>query len=163
MQMDSSFSKLKPAERQSLLAAGSSRTYRPGEIILRQGGGREETIYVIARGAVRIERELRVRASYRLDAYGRPVRETPSGSVMERTRLVLQRLAKGSIFGEMSFLIQATGTTDVVAEEEAEIIHIPRGAVKQMIDTTPGFAGRFYHSLAVTLTRRIRQTNKLVV
>ena len=163
MQMDSSFSKLKPAERQALLATGTHRTYRPGEIILRQGGGRDETIYVVARGAVRIERELRVRASYRMDADGRPVREIPTGPTKERTRLVLQRLAKGSIFGEMSFLIQATGTTDVVAEEESDIIHIPQSVVERMMSSTQGFAGRFYHSLAVTLTRRIRQTNKLVV
>jgi len=163
MQMDSSFSKLKPAERQALLAAGASRAYRPGEVILRQGGGRDETIYVIARGAVRIERELRVRASYRLDADGRPIREVPTDATKERTRLVLQRLAKGSIFGEMSFLIQATGTTDVVAEEQSEIIHISQSAVERMMAGTPGFAGRFYHSLAVTLSRRIRQTNKLVV
>lgn len=163
MQMDSSFSKLKAAERQALVAAGVSHSYRTGDIILRQGDSRDETIYVITRGAIRIERELRVRASYRLDANGRPIREIPSEPSKEHTRLVLQRLGKGTIFGEMSFLVQATGTTDVVAEEPSDIVHIPQAAVQKLMAETPGFAGRFYHSLAVTLTRRIRQTNKLVV
>ncbi len=163
MQTDGSFSKLKPTERQALIACGASHTYLPGETTLRQGENRDEVIYVIARGSVRIERELRIRASYRLNEKGQPIREIPHDPGKERTRLVLQRLEKGSIFGEMSFLIQAIGTTDVVAEEPSDIVHIPQDAVERMMAETPGFAGRFYHSLAVTLTRRIRQTNKLVV
>ena len=161
--MDGSFSKLKPAERNALLAAGQRHHYAAGDIVLEQGAKRDETIYVVAEGAVRIERQLRVRAAYRLDDKGNPVRASDPDGKPERTRLVLQRLGKGSIFGEMSFLVTAVGTTEIVAEEDSEIIHIARNAVRDLMDSDTAFAGRFYHSLAVTLTRRIRQTNKLVV
>lgn len=163
MEMDGSFSKLKAAERDALLAAGERRRYAVGEAVLRQGGERAEMIYVVAEGALRIERQLRVRASYRMDASGNPLRTTGEGEAQERTRLVLQRLGRGSIFGEMSFLVAAQGTTDIIAEEDSEVVHIPRAAVQALMDEDVTFAGRFYHSLAVTLTRRIRQTNKLVI
>lgn len=164
MEMDGSFSKLTADEREALLGAGERQNYAKGDLVLGQGGDREETIYVVSEGAVRIERQLRVRASYRLDEQGRPVRSQPDDDDDDRpTRIVLQHLGKGSIFGEMSFLVMAKGTTDIVADEDSEIIHIPRSAVSRLMDQDAGFTGRFYHSLAVTLTRRIRQTNKLVV
>jgi CRP-like cAMP-binding protein len=162
MEMEGSFSKLKPAERDALLAAGEHRHFATGDTVLDQGGEREEAVYVVADGVLRIERQLRVRAAYRLDDKGSPVRAATSGQDAKPTRLVLQRLTKGSIFGEMSFLAASAGTTEIVAEKDSDVIYISRAAVQKIMDTDVGFAGRFYHSLTVTLTRRIRQTNKLV-
>ena len=163
MEMDGSFSKLTPGERKALLAAGAPNSYGVGQPILTQGGTRERTMFVVTRGGVRIERELRVRASYRMQQGSKRVERHRDPNDADRTHLVLQRLGPGEIFGEMSFLVQATATTRVVAEEDSEVVHIGPDVVQRMMAADPTFAGRFYHSLAVTLTHRIRQTNKLVV
>ena len=163
MEINGSLSKLLAVERASLIAAGKRLTFKAGAVILEQGGEREEAIYVVEGGLVRIERQLRLRASYRLSETENRVERRRDLADDEPTQLVIARLGPGSIFGEMSFLVRSPGNTSIVAEADSGIVFVDRPGVDRLMNADPDFAGRFYHSLAVTLTRRIRATNKLVV
>ena len=67
---------------------------------------------------------------------------------------------EGELFGEMSFLEEAGASASVVADDEVEVDVIPGEHVRRLLDSLPGFAARFYHSLAVTLSERLRRTSR---
>ena len=74
----------------------------------------------------------------------------------------IARLANGSVFGEMSFLDKAGASASVVADGSVGVIHIKNEDIDELIEGDPAFGSRFYHSLAITLSRRLRATNRIV-
>ena len=77
-------------------------------------------------------------------------------------RVPLARLGPGEIFGEMSFVENETASASVIAHGDVEIEMIDRANVDSLLGSMPSFAARFYHSLALILSRRVRQTNTVV-
>jgi len=147
---DQGLSRLSAAERDALLEAAEHKTFRRGEAILSEGR-RNDSIYVVAEGTVRIERTVGVVAQY----------GTVGARPGPRHRTVqIAHLGRGSIFGEMSFLEDAGASANVIANEGVGAFRISLDVIEQFCQWDPSFAGRLYQSLAMTLANRLRATNR---
>jgi CRP-like cAMP-binding protein len=71
-------------------------------------------------------------------------------------------LQPGEIFGEMSFLEEVGASATIVAEEDVEVNFLDKNDIQSLLNSVPGLATRFYHSLAVDLSSRLRQTSALI-
>jgi CRP-like cAMP-binding protein len=71
----------------------------------------------------------------------------------------LARLSSGALFGEMSYLEKSVASANVFTEVAAEVLKVDRNVMRQLLDLPDGFGERFYHSLAVTVSHRLRATN----
>jgi len=134
---DDVFSKLEADDWQQIFSRGEIGVYHDGEAILSQGTS-NDSIYFVKIGQVRIERDI-------------------NGDKLE-----LAALKAGSVFGEMSLLENATASASVVADGETEIVRLDGVMLEQIIQSDPSIGLRFYHSLATSLSRRLRATNKTV-
>lgn len=153
MAFDATFMKLSLTERQALLDSGVRLRVKPGDVILRQGA-RLNGIYVVLDGEVRVEHGIPVVRQAAVQ--GRDtVKEIPGRLSVEVTRL-----GRGAIFGEMSFVDDAATSATVTAVGEVEAVFIDGGTVRAKLDDDPSFAARFYHSLAIVLSGRLREANK---
>jgi CRP-like cAMP-binding protein len=63
----------------------------------------------------------------------------------------------GEICGEMSFLEEGVASADVVAEEAVEAFHLDHSTVQRLFELFPHLGSRFYRSLAINLSRRLRE------
>jgi len=156
MAFNSTFRKLSLPERQSLLDAGERLMFKPGDVIVHQGE-RLNGIYVVFRGEVRIEHGIQVvRQTVIKRKDGRDsVKEIPGRLSVEVTRL-----GRGAIFGEMSFVDDSPTSASVCAAGEVEVVFIDGGKVRSKLDEDMAFAARFYHSLAIVLSGRLREANR---
>jgi CRP-like cAMP-binding protein len=73
----------------------------------------------------------------------------------------LARLGPGSVFGEMSMLDDAPVSAAVIADGMVDVIRIERAELEQAL-ADDRLGKRFYRSLAETLAKRLRATNKNV-
>ena len=133
-------SKLSAQDWGNLVAQAETRKYHHNEVLLAQGfvgAG----LFMIAAGEVRVERS------------------------SHATTAQLARLGPGAVIGEISFLDRsdAGASASVIADGEVEALNVDRAKLNALIHTDPGFAVRFYHSLAMMLSRRLRATNELIV
>ena len=74
-----------------------------------------------------------------------------------QSTVVLAVLKQGDVCGELGFLLKGIASATVVAKDKevvADLIHVD--ALRQLIDTFPGFAARFFQSLATMLARRLQ-------
>ena len=74
--------------------------------------------------------------------------------------IALALLGPGEIFGEMGFVENAPASASVVAQDDCVIDIIEGEALQSVMASEPGFAVRFYHSIAITLIRRLRVTSR---
>ena len=137
------FEKLTADERKFLLGCAKPQHYLDHETILEEGSS-SEAIYILVEGEVRVERKGPTSGK--------------SGKPAE-----IARLGQGAVFGEMSFVDTAGASASVVADGAVDCLRIDRAAIHNCIRFEPAFAGRFYHSLACTLSRRLRVTNTRLV
>lgn len=128
------FSRLHAEEESFLLKIAESRVYDPDEVIVEEDR-RPEGIFAIESGSVRIIR--------------RSIRDK---------RFEITHLGRCDIFGEMAFLDDAPASASVLAETEVHALCITESTIRALMKGDPGFAGRFYHSLALTLAARLRVT-----
>lgn len=156
MAFNSTFRKLSLTERQVLLDSGTHLSFKPGDVIVRQGE-RLNGIYVVVHGEVRIEHGIQVvRQTVVKHKDGRDsVKEIPGRLSVEVTRL-----GRGAIFGEMSFVDDSPTSASVCAAGEVEVVFVDGGKVRVMLEEDPSFAARFYHSLAIVLSERLRDANR---
>ena len=68
------------------------------------------------------------------------------------------RLGCGEVVGEMSFIDARPPSATVTAVENSVVLAIPRPALAAHLERDPEFAARFYRSLAVLLSHRLRDT-----
>jgi len=134
------FHKLTALDWQQLFSAGQARIYSDGETICREGED-GDSLYFVAEGEVRVLARTR----------------SGAGAPYE-----LARLTTGSVFGEMSFVDKAKISATVMAEGQAEIVQLRTREIEKLIAADPAFGLRFYRSLAVTLSRRLRSMNRTV-
>jgi len=130
------FDGLAPPERVALLDRAKNLSFAPGERIIVQAQENPH-IYVIRDGEVKV--------TLRDDG----------GQEVE-----VARLAIGSIFGEMAFVTGDVASANVIAVDEVEVLCVGHSHVSQMVTEDPGFAGRFYRSLATVLAERLRDTSR---
>lgn len=134
---DAVFRYLTDHDTSSLMRGAQARAFQPGESILTQGA-RRQGIFVVRSGAVRVTRHT------------------------QGTSVVLAHLGPGEVFGEMSFLENTVASAAVVASGVTEIDVIEPEHVHRLLGSVPGFAGRFFQSLATFLSRRMRDRSDLL-
>jgi len=110
-----------------------------GEEIIREGA-QLSSIYIIRRGSASVEL-----------ATGKSV-------------AVLAMLGEGDVCGEMAFVEQGIASASVIAKDfEVEADEIDARDVRLLFDAFPGLAARFFQSLAVIVSRRLRSTSAELV
>src|SRR5215471_7140211 len=72
---------------------------------------------------------------------------------------VIARLAPGDICGEMAFVENNVASASVVAETEIEAEVFDLSEIKAIFSSYPHVEARFYKSLAVLLSQRLRRTS----
>jgi CRP-like cAMP-binding protein len=63
----------------------------------------------------------------------------------------------GEICGEMSFLDDAPASANVIAQQEVEALYLDRATLESLFELFPHLASRFYRSLAINLSHRLRE------
>jgi CRP-like cAMP-binding protein len=122
----------------NLVASKSKKIcFEKDQFLIREGSA-AKTIYLLRTGKVRVERN--------------------NGG----GRALLVTLGPGSIFGEMAFIEDALASATVVADSKVEVDALEVPDLKQMFEAFPHFAARFYRSVAVTLSQRLRETSGLL-
>jgi CRP-like cAMP-binding protein/SAM-dependent methyltransferase len=120
-----------------LLEKASDVSVAVHEVLLGEGS-RRQALFLLRDGTVRVERA----------HLGQGV--------------AIARLGPGSIFGEMSFLESGPASASVVAETPARVAVVEGRDVQSLIGSVPGFGTRFYQSLAVMLSGRLRDAAALL-
>lgn len=71
-------------------------------------------------------------------------------------------LAAGETFGESAFISPSPrpATATVVAAEETDVVVLTPQRLKPLFDENPALSGRFFHSIAFILSRRLRAWNE---
>jgi CRP-like cAMP-binding protein len=69
----------------------------------------------------------------------------------------LARIGAGEICGEMAFLEDTVPSATATAEEEVQAFAIDWQILNDLFELFPHLASRFYRSLAVNLSRRLRE------
>ncbi len=69
----------------------------------------------------------------------------------------LAEVSEGDICGEMSFLEGSVASARVVAETTVETLAIEWTALQQLFELYPHLGSRFFRSLALNLSRRLRK------
>lgn len=103
-------------------------TFKKNEALLRQGK-QSNVVYVITSGKVSV--------------------------AISGTRLA--RLGPGQVCGEMAFLENTLASATATAEEEVEAYALEWQGLMELFELFPHLASRFYRSLAVNLSRRLRE------
>ena len=81
---------------------------------------------------------------------------TASVEVVRNTPVA--KLSPGEICGEMAFIESGTASASVVAETELEADVLELGVLNDVFITYPHLEARFYKSLALLLSQRLRST-----
>lgn len=79
-----------------------------------------------------------------------------SARVQIPSRRTLAGIGPGEICGDMSFLEDATASASVVAETDVDALHLDRPTLNSLFELFPHLASRFYRSMAMNLSRRLR-------
>lgn len=121
-----------------LMERAETRRFQRDDRILEEGSHRA-ALFLIGSGAVRVERA----------HFGRGVS--------------FARLGPGDLFGEISFLDAAPASATIFADDdEVEVAMVDGPRLYSLLVSVPGFAARFYQSLATTLAVRLRETSALL-
>ncbi len=113
----------------SLIADRSRQvTFAKDESIIQQGNT-VRTVFLLLRGKATIQSAKKVR---------------------------IAEIGPGEIAGEMSFLERVPASASVCAEDEVEALAIDWKTLEDLFELFPHLASRFYRSLAVNLSRRLR-------
>jgi hypothetical protein len=102
--------------------------FRKGDTLIQQGK-QTKTVYLLVRGTARVE--------------------APS-------KALVAHIAPGQVCGEMAFLENSVASATVTAEEDLEVCAIEWAALLDLFELFPHLGSRFYRSLAVNLSRRLR-------
>jgi CRP-like cAMP-binding protein len=69
----------------------------------------------------------------------------------------IAQIGPGQICGEMAFLEDTIASATATADEDVEAYAIAWGELNDLFELFPHLASRFYRSLAVNLSRRLRE------
>jgi len=128
------FSGVTPEDRMALARAATVRTYRRGDVIVRQGQA-GESFFVIVRGRVAVTI---------LSPEGREV--------------VLNTLGEGDHFGEMALLDDAPRSASVVAQERSDLAILSREVFFELLRTNFVLT----KALLAAFSRRLRRANATI-
>jgi extracellular factor (EF) 3-hydroxypalmitic acid methyl ester biosynthesis protein len=127
---------LSPNDWTLINAKSVRRTFKLGEEIIRQGS-QAESIFIIRRGQASVEL---------------------AGTA---TRAIVASLGVDDICGDMAFLEKGRATASVIAKDvEVEVDEINARELREMFESFPRLASRFYLSLALLLAQRLKDTSR---
>lgn len=72
-------------------------------------------------------------------------------------------LGPGEVIGEMSLMDGKGASASLVADGPAEILSVPKDVLLERLTGDIGFAARFYESLFLDVTRKLRSTKQRVM
>jgi CRP/FNR family cyclic AMP-dependent transcriptional regulator len=104
-------------------------TFKKEETLIKKGK-QTRVLYLLVRGTVKIEAEFGVR---------------------------IAQIGPGQICGEVAFLEDGLASATATAEHEVEACAIDWSTLRDLFELYPHVASRFYRSLAVNLSRRLRR------
>jgi CRP-like cAMP-binding protein len=130
------FDEMEPADRVTLLNRAVPQDFEDGAVIINEKE-LNKAIYIILDGEVLVEKD--------------------TGTA---SPLALAELGIGAIIGEMTFLTRGFPSASIVAKGPVEMLCITHDSLRKLVQQDPSLAGRFYHSVAVTLAHRLGDTNK---
>jgi cAMP-binding proteins - catabolite gene activator and regulatory subunit of cAMP-dependent protein kinases len=119
-------------ERERLLARAEERSFASGEVVLAQGKP-QDAIHLVTSGTVRAERR-----------------------AADGTVTVLDTLAEGEAFGQMSLLDGSITSATIAADDPVTVAILDLAAVADLLEDDPRLAAHLYQSLAVMIARRLR-------
>lgn len=79
---------------------------------------------------------------------------------VRRNDVVLAKFGPGDCCGEMSFLEDSVASASVIASSTASVEFLPASELTNVFLAFPHLASRFYRSMALTLSRRLRTTSQ---
>jgi len=124
-------SQLSDIDLQWMIASGNKQSLRSGTVLIEEGRP-IDNLYILLDGILEIS----------------------ASQLGERPF----RLGCGEVVGEVSLLDSRPPTATVTAAVDSIVWAIPHDELQQRLDEDAGFAARFYHSLAVFLAHRLRNT-----
>ena len=136
--MEKAFDYLTDDDRALLEEKGEVINVEKDQLIL-EAGERRRALYVILEGSCRVV-------------------QTIKGN--DETIAVL---AQNEFFGDMNFLEGLGASANVLADESARLLIITPEETQTLLAADSGLAMRFYHSLAINLSRRLRATTTKLV
>lgn len=80
-----------------------------------------------------------------------------SASIVSSRGWQIASVRAGEILGEMAFLEGAKPSATVVADEDVEVYSVSWAVLHELFNLFPHLGSRFYRSVAVSLSRRLRQ------
>jgi CRP/FNR family cyclic AMP-dependent transcriptional regulator len=120
---------LTPNDWALLIDRAKKVIFKKGETLIKKGR-QTKVVYLLARGMAKIEAEFGVR---------------------------IAQVGPGQICGEMAFLENGVASATAIAEQEIEACAIDWSTLSDLFELYPHVASRFYRSLAVSLSRRLRR------
>lgn len=76
---------------------------------------------------------------------------------VEVSKMKVAEVGPGEICGEMAFLENSVSSATVIAAEDIEAAAIEWSALTALFELFPHMGSRFYRSIAVSLSRRLRE------
>ena len=76
---------------------------------------------------------------------------------VEVSKTKIAQIGPGEICGEMAFLENSLASATVTADEDVEVCALEWTVLSDLFELFPHLASRFYRSIAVSLSRRLRE------
>ncbi|MBO6949516.1 MAG: cyclic nucleotide-binding domain-containing protein [Rhodospirillales bacterium] len=140
MNLIGAFPKLTDEERDWLVANAESLHYGSGDTIIAEGEV-VDSLLLIKTGFLRITR-----------VYLDEICAEFAGP-----------LGPGEVIGEMSLMDRKGASANLISDGTAEILSIPKDVLFEKLKSDVSFAARFYESLFLDVTRKLRSTNQRVM
>lgn len=135
--MESALPKLNRDDIRLLLAGAQLGHAKPGQVLVREGHP-PPALFIVRGGSVLLQRNA-------------------NGYV-----ITAATLETGRLFGESVFISPAPrpASASAVAADETALIALAPQRLNPLFEENPALAGRFFHSIALTLSRRLRSFNE---
>jgi len=129
------FQNLDETERAQILIIGQVRSYKPNEVIFREGDP-GDGLFIVVKGSVRISKQ----------------------SVTGEEALAI--LEPHSFFGEMALIDFSPRAADAIANDETALFFIPLKELRSLIESHHQIALKVLYALCEVLAQRLRETNE---
>ncbi len=140
MNLIGAFPKLNEEERDWLVSKGETASYNSGDVVIKEGTV-VDSLLLIKSGNLRVTR-----------VYLDEICAEFAGP-----------LGAGEVIGEMSLMDRKGASAALIADGPTEILSVPKDILFNKLNADDSFAARFYESLFLDVTRKLRSTNQRVM
>ena len=126
--------------------AARRRKVAAGAVILEEGG-RDDSLYIVARGSVEVAKRLGLSAE----------------SQLEVAKKTLIRLEAPQFFGEIGLLDDIERSATISAHGDCELLELGRSEWQRLVEEDLALGYRVLHNMAIVLGQRLRRTDRDVI